>query len=227
MIRTWRPKPRSRCGFEVRPRTADPDGEREHVPGAQAPRRKRVVHDGADEPDRRDGNAEGEGPDHPFPMEGDLADSDGQEPSHDRDQEQAAEKGDGRRFRRSAERHEQAKKQPAQRGGDGGEHDDTPRPSMEPDVAAPDPRGELERCEQQEEAAGEYVEPGHDRVGGEPAVELVQLLRPVRGKRVLSIETVHELRPDGVEPGPEIGKVEAPGECRHQADRREQAHGAP
>jgi hypothetical protein len=98
---------------------------------------------------------------------------------------------------------------------------------MKPNVAASNARRELQGCEDQKEAARENVEHCHERVGGKPPIEPIQLIQPLRRKRILSMKSCQDLLPDGVGASCEIGRKHAPADDCAQADHDEQSDATP
>lgn len=58
---------------------------------------------------------------------------------------------------------------------------------MEPDVAAPDPRRELEGSEKEKDSAGNDVQVSEHRIGRKPAVVGFEILDRIRRKRLADL----------------------------------------
>ena len=94
-------------------------------------------------------------------------------------------------------------------------------------MAAPDPRRELERREEEEKPAREDVEHRHQRIVAESAVEAIDLRRALRRQGILPVEGGEDLLPRRLgAPGEVAGEGAAPDD-RGEADRDEQRDSDP
>lgn len=89
---------------------------------------------------------------------------------------------------------------------------------MKLNMAAPNPRGKLEWCDQEEDAAWNDVQPRQERMGGETPIHPSQLLRPLQHKRVVAMKHLHEPLAHGVGTRDEIGSEDASADGRADPD---------
>jgi len=105
------------------------------------------LNDSADDSDGGDGDAGGEGADHPLPMPRRVAATDGQESAHHGEDEERADQRDDRSLAEAGDRNHHAEVEAGNPADDGGDHEDAPRPPVEADMAIANPRRELQQAE--------------------------------------------------------------------------------
>jgi len=98
---------------------------------------------------------------------------------------------------------------------------------MKLEEPAAHPRRELERRQEEKDAAGEDMENRSRRVCREPAIEQRQIRGSLQDERVVAAKSMKDLLPEGLGTRREVRKKDASSERRCHSDGRKEDNSAP
>jgi hypothetical protein len=156
-----------------------------------------------------------------------LMPANGQEGPADGNQEQTAEHRDRHGFTQTAVGDENSKVQPRQDTDEHSGQEDATGPPVKLNMAGSNPRGKLQRCEQEKDPAWKNVRQCQERVSRKPAIDPSQLSWPLQRKRIVSMQSIHEPLPHGVGTREEIVSKDASADGRSDSDYYEHNHNSP